>query len=588
MRALASPRAILLLGALIIAASSAGAASLTYRVAGVDDETRANVRAYLGKSPQGETEAERFIQNARGRVESAMEAVGFYEPTVYLTVDRSISPIQVLVTIEPGRKSLITQSDIAIGGEGVDDPELQKVATEYALHVGDPLHHGDYEALKRELQRVAHRRGYFDARFSESSIAVDVRGKTAELRLHFDTGARYRFGPVVPEGDLVDPDLLERLRPFSEHEAFEQNKLLEFRQRLLRLGFFSSALVLPDLAGREAGVVPIRVSLDAAARHSFEVGAGYSTDTRQRFSGSWRSPRLNRHGHSQETILRWSPVNPEARVTYSIPLDDPAQDVLQIIGRVEDNEFGDLQSEQRAFKVRRETTYGARVSAYHLRYLEEDWGVFADAFEAAFALAGASFSSRNRSGPAVDPSAGISQFYSVEAASVAVGSDEDLLRLYGHVIGVKRLSENWRVVGRIEGGALWSSSRRPDELPPSLAFFAGGDNSIRGYGYQSLGREVNPSVVDAVAATDSTSLVVGGTRLVTGSVEIQRYFSPTWRGAVFVDGGDAFVDNFDMNIGAGVGVHYLSPVGALRLEVANAVTESGGSWRLHINIGAEF
>ena len=170
-----------------------------------------------------------------------------------------------------------------------------------------------------------------------------------------------------------------------------------------------------------------------------------------------------------------------------------------------------------------------------------------------------------------------------------MGSDEDLFRIYGNVIGVKRLSPDWRVVGRIEGGALWSSSRRPDELPPSLAFFAGGDNSIRGYGYQSLGREVSPAAVDVTASTaEKTSLVVGGTRLVTGSVEIQRYFSSTWRGALFVDGGDAFVDDFDLNVGAGVGLHYLSPVGALRLEIANAVTESGDSWRLHINIGAEF
>jgi translocation and assembly module TamA len=82
---------------------------------------------------------------------------------------------------------------------------------------------------------------------------------------------------------------------------------------------------------------------------------------------------------------------------------------------------------------------------------------------------------------------------------------------------------------------------------------------------------------------------VGGTRLLTGSLEIQRYLNETWRAALFVDAGDAFDSGeFNTNVGVGFGVHYLSPVGALRFELANPVSDSDGSWRVHINIGAEF
>ncbi|MEL7047040.1 MAG: BamA/TamA family outer membrane protein, partial [Pseudomonadota bacterium] len=101
------------------------------------------------------------------------------------------------------------------------------------------------------------------------------------------------------------------------------------------------------------------------------------------------------------------------------------------------------------------------------------------------------------------------------------------------------------------------------------------------------GRELAASAILDTRRADR--LVVGGTRLLTSSVELQRYLTPEWRVAAFVDAGDAFVESdFELNIGVGFGIHYLSPVGALRLEVADPVTSDDRDWRVHINIGAEF
>jgi translocation and assembly module TamA len=84
-------------------------------------------------------------------------------------------------------------------------------------------------------------------------------------------------------------------------------------------------------------------------------------------------------------------------------------------------------------------------------------------------------------------------------------------------------------------------------------------------------------------------LVIGGDRLVVGSVEYQYYFSDTWRGVVFVDAGDAFDStDIDVKIGPGFGAHYISPVGAVRVELANSASDDDPSWRLVFNVGAEF
>src|SRR5690606_4308455 len=87
------------------------------------------------------------------------------------------------------------------------------------------------------------------------------------------------------------------------------------------------------------------------------------------------------------------------------------------------------------------------------------------------------------------------------------------------------------------------------ELPTSVRFFAGGDASVRGYAYESLG------------PTNSDGDVVGGRHLLTGSVEYDYRFLPSWSAAVFVDGGNAFdtLDGFEPVYGYGVGIRWRSP-----------------------------
>lgn len=560
------------------------AEGLRYAVDGASPEARDNIIAYLGEQPRDEIVARRFVISARARAGLALEALGIYDYVIAVDVDRSVDPWRATVLVEQGEAVSYSVVDMSLAGQGIEDPVLRSVIDKQAPVVGATLHHGRYEAFKLALLRRARERGYFDASFAESEVRVDAEEGTATAKLVFVTGERLRFGVVTAPGEVLSVRLMESLLPFSEGDFYEQAKILELRSRLLRLGYFNSVVVLPDLVARQGGVIPIVVELLPAPRHSYEVGGGFSTDTRERLSLTWQSPRLNRYGHSQQTRVRYSPVNPAARVVYSVPLDDPARDLLQFGARLENNEFGDLESEQREVSIQRETSQGSNVRSVRLRALNESWGALGEDFDASYLLAGVSFSRRARAGNAVDPSSGLSQFYELEVASSDLGSDQDLARIQGTITGLARFGERSRIVGRVSAGVLFTSSDRPDELPPSLAFFAGGDNSVRGYAYQSIGREIGGQTF-----TDtSQKLVVGGTRLVTGSFEYQHYLFESWRAAVFVDAGDAFVDNdFDLKVGVGVGLHYLTPVGAIRLELANPVSETGGSWRVHINIGAE-
>ena len=331
--------------------------------------------------------------------------------------------------------------------------------------------------------------------------------------------------------------------------------------------------------------MPMSVTLHPARRHSFDVGLGYSTDTQERVSLVWRTPVLNSLGHSQQTRITYSNVNPSGEFIYSIPLSHPLDDVLHISTRLENDKYGDIDSTEKEFGLLRETRRRKWMHSFSGRYLEESWELKNTKFENHYTLPGYAISRSDRGGSQVNPSSGFSQFYKFEAGSAAVGSDIDLLRTTANFSYIFTLAEKHRFVTRAALGAVFISDDDRTRLAPSLSFFAGGSQSIRGYGYQSIGNELKVTRDNGSTQT----LVVGGDRLVTATLEYQYTFTETWRGALFVDAGDAFDStDFDINVGPGFGIHYISPVGAVRVEFANSASDEDPSWRMVLNIGAEF
>ena len=341
----------------------------------------------------------------------------------------------------------------------------------------------------------------------------------------------------------------------------------------------------PEPPDHETLTMPVKVELSPNVRHRFRIGVGYSTDVRERLSIGWSTPLINRYGHRQETRYEYSPVRPRGSINYTIPLSHPNNDRLVLRARLERNEYGDLESDQKGAGVLREQQHEKWLTTMSLRYLEEDWDVGLDRRQNTYVLPGVSLSHRFSKGNALDPPGGFSQFYTAELGSGEAGSDIDLLRLYGSWRFVFSPWDRHRVATRLELGAVTFSSRDRPDLAPSLSFFAGGNQSIRGYGYQSLGPEVE---VPIGPDRETVSLVVGGDRLAVGSIEYQYYLRPEWRLGLFTDAGNAFNgSDFDPVVGAGFGVHYISPVGPVRLDLANAISEGDG-WRIHFTIGAEF
>jgi translocation and assembly module TamA len=562
-----------------------GAATLEYSVRGIKGEPRKNVKAYLGTAPQTDRDRLNFIATARRKVQESLQALGYYRPEITIEVQRTDPIWQLRVLVDLGDPVRIHDLDIEILGPAADDSYMTELLSITGMAAGDVLHHGAFEGFRKKLLTEGQRRGYLDGEINQSRVEVNVEAGTADIVLRYDSGPRYRFGDIVYDHVLLDQKLLDSMATFAPGDYYDQSRLRRFQENLQKTNYFSSVIVQPLREQAHGDVVPIAVKLQAAKRHSLDVGLGYSTDTEERVSLTWRSPRINRYGHSQVTRLQYSPVNPSGRFTYSIPIADPLTDVLQLWARLEENEFGDINSKQVEAGVRRELKKGKWIYSYSLRGLNESWHDLYSSPSSNYLLPGGTLSSRQHTGALVDPSGGFNQLYTIEGGSQALGSDIDLLRFTSELRYIFTPWPRHRVVTRAELGAVKTTNGDRNDLAPSLSFFAGGSESIRGYAYQSLG--VEESVLQGDGRTKT--IVVGGDRLAIASLEYQYYFTNKWRGAIFVDGGDAFdAGDFDTKVGAGFGVHYITPVGAIRVELANSVSESNPDWYFHLTVGAEF
>ncbi len=174
----------------------------------------------------------------------------------------------------------------------------------------------------------------------------------------------------------------------------------------------------------------------------------------------------------------------------------------------------------------------------------------------------------------VRPSRGYRYLTELKGTHQVPGSDIGLIQLSAEGGLIVPLPARFSLLTRAKIGTTAQNEPNAD-LPIALRFFAGGDQSVRGYGYKSLGPK------------DANGDVIGGRNLFAGSIELERAIGKDWGLAVFYDTGNAFNSFSDMQLaqGAGMGLRYYSPIGPIKLDIARQIGVRDPDFRLHITIG---
>ncbi|QIQ22392.1 outer membrane protein assembly factor [Zophobihabitans entericus] len=552
------------------------------RVEGLSGELEDNVEARLSIiEPDSIEDTPQFRRYVEAEIKKALRALGYYSPTFsYKTRDsrNGLSSKQVFeVHVDPGRPILIERVSVNITGEGQNDRDYTQLLRNQTPSVGDVLNHGTYDSFKRSLLNLALRKGYFDADLTRHQLAVSDKTYQGFWRLDMDTGERYRFGNVHFEETPIREEILRNIIPFTEGEYYTSDQLALFSRRLSATNWFSSVTTLPDFSHvGEDKTLPVNVVAIPRKTNLIDVGAGYSTGVGVRGKLNWTKPWINDSGHSFQSNLALSRVEPTITASYKMPLmKSPLEDYYLLQGGYKREDNNDTDSNSYTFGAFRYwDTFEGWQKAIGLN-INYDRFTQADVSYNTFLFYPSVSFSRIRSNGGLLPMWGDSQRYSVEVGSKDLLSDVDFWSFKTQQVWIRSLYDTHRFVARVNFGFI--ETNEFERLPPSMRFFAGGDRSIRGYSYQSISPE------------DSKGKLTGASRLLTGSIEYQYNFSGAWWGAAFVDSGEAInsFDNHDFHTGGGIGIRWVSPIGPIKMDVATPLDHSSSSIHFYIGLGAE-
>lgn len=524
----------------------------------------------------------RLAQRAPGEARTALRPFGYYSPIVESGMEQVDGTWKVRVRIDPGSPVMLVEQRFEITGSGRDEKFMREALGRSQLRTGEKLSHLAYDQLKGDLLRAALGNGYLDARFTHAELAVDPAARTARAQVTLETGERYRFGPTHIEQSSLREELVRRYLRYREGDWYSAEALLRTQFALDDSQYFSLVEVLPEERDRKNKIAPVRITSESNRRHLYTIAAGYGTDTGIRGTLGWDDRRFNRAGHRVRAQVRASDIESSVGVAYIIPWTDPALEKLSFELRGFTEQHADVETSGGTFKVGLTQVRGnwQRVLSVTVDETEDEVTTVAgdstlvDRKRSTLLVPGITYA---RLPPNFLGVNAVPRGFQVEllASTEAFGSDTNFTRILVSDERRFRLGDKWALQLRGEIGA--SAVGDFQELPADYRFFAGGDQSVRGYGYEEL------------SPVDANGNKVGGRHLLTGSIELQRNLPKNLVGAVFVDAGNAinkFGDPLEYSVG--IGLRYRLPFLSIGLDVAQSISESDRSPRVHINFTPEF
>ena len=533
-------------------------------------------------------ELRRLVVSAPEQARALLDAQGYFNARISTSVRdaKGGEPILITLHVTPGERTKVSKVQFVYEGDldtraSDGDARAQALITAvdkaWSLPVGEFFTQDGWSGARNAALARLRAQGYPMASWSGTSATVDAAQQTAKLFLVADSGPTFRFGDIRVEGLKRQPaSAVTHLAPFNKGDPYQEKQLLDWQERIQKLNLFDNIFVSTDLDPTQADASPVVVQLRELPMQAATTGIGVSSDTGPRVSAEylhrnvfdlgWQAKstiqlgRLDSHGQVDFTSHPWEGGKRglvSGQASYLLDSDKAATTSQRLrVGQLREGER--LERTDYIEYQRAQVQSAANV-------------LVSDARSVSYTT---QFIFRNVDNQVL-PTRGTTTLAQLSGGRSYSASSETgyFGRSYARVTCYQPWPWNWHMSARAELGQVFAADTVT--VPDTLLFRAGGDESVRGYAYRSLG-----VIKDGV--------VTGGRSLATASLELghpllQRM--PSLWGAVFVDAGDA-ADRFGQlqaNVGYGAGIRWRSPVGPLRLDMAYGTKVQ--DWRIHFSVG---
>lgn len=518
----------------------------------------------------------RLVDQAVREAREVAATEGYFSARVEARVDEGTEPPTVHLSVAPGERTRVSGVDIRFTGPAMQDDAarklLEKVREQWRLRPGQPFRQAAWDEAKRAAVRELAGWRYAAARVADSQALIDPQARSAALTVEIASGPPFRFGGIRVTGNRRYPEaVVENLSPVRPGDTYDRDKLLLYQRRLLETGYFASVQAEIDDQPHEAEAATLRVAVLEAPSQSVETGVGYTTDA---------GPRLElRYGNQDVFDSAWrfksALVIDEKIQNLQLDLDQPPRPGARWNSLFSRARQTDIQNETTrelalgiAHNFGRELTPSALIVSAHL----EEQQIGGDLIDNRQALYFGYRHIFRRTDDFVAPRSGYLGLLEVGGAPPEL-STRQFLRAIASASLFFPLGRTNDLLLRGQAGSVIAQARTG--IPTSFLFRTGGDQTVRGYAFESLGVRQGEAIV-------------GGRRLIVGSAELTHWVSPNWGVAAFVDAGNAWDKGVEFNaaIGIGVGARFRTPIGPIRADLAYG--EETRAYRLHFSVGYSF
>ncbi|MDO9012387.1 MAG: autotransporter assembly complex family protein [Gallionella sp.] len=531
---------------------------------------------WRGSERMDEAQLQRLVRLAPEQIRAFLATEGFYAPLIAAKMTGKSGKYRVKLTIEPGEPVRVTSIDLQVTGAFNDDSaenraRLNKMRSDWSLRPGAVFRHDNWESAKRNALKSLLLDRYPTASITDSRALVHPQTNSVELQATLDSGPGFTFGELKIQGlDRYPATLVERMNPITPGEPYSQIKLLNFQSRLQDSPYFERADVSINTA--QPSRVPVQVDLVENKSQKLGLGIGMSTDTGPRILLDHRDLNFLDRAWGLGSTLKLD----QKQQTLSSNLQLPAnaqgyRDNLN--AQMERTDISGEVTQKLIMGAKRAFVHDKTESAFGINYFIETQHVQGSISARNSTLSPFySWTLRN-----VDdllyPSSGYLLNFKTDVAARSLLSDQDFLRGHGRAVYFYPVGTRDQFILHGELGIVAARSR--NGIPSDLLFRTGGDQTVRGYAYQSLGVPQGQGVV-------------GGRYLALASAEYVHWLTPAWGAAIFIDGGNAAdtLGSLKPVYGYGSGARWKSPVGPLNLDLAYGQLEQ--KLRLHFSVGFNF
>lgn len=540
-------------------------------------EEHLDLYRYRGRPGVDAAMLQRLIARSAADAKALLATAGYFSPQIEVTGTPADGMTTVLIRVITGSVARVATADISVTGAIADEPnDVERIARarqRWRLKVETPFRQSAWDDAKEALLREFQFDGYPAARITSSAAEVDPETARVTIRVAIDSGPLFRFGATQIDGLQRYPrSIVENLQRFRSGERYSYEAVVRYQTELQASGFFRSASVAVDTDPAQAAAAPVRVRVVEHPQMKIDLGAGFSTDTKLRGEASFTHHNTLQPGWQSSTRLRLG--SKEQGINAELALTPEPGGWRNRLGvKAERSDIENLVSRTLGLTAQRAWRTPEEEHSWALKFQTEEQSLTDGpvdnlntlSLNYAWTLRGVDDLLRPRRGHMLNLQLG--------GASAALLSTRSFMRGYGRGLYILPVGRADRVHLRGELGAVWASAR--DGIPSEFLFRAGGDQSVRGYDYESLG-------------VREGSAVVGGRFLGVATIEYQHDFTAQWGGAMFIDAGNAADSPSELRpvYGYGVGVRWITSAGTLNLDIAQP--EDSGKVRLHFTLGVRF